>query len=50
MEVGSKMATHGNLKGLMGNFIDFVEANTRKGDQATILLENLKTWANQRMA
>jgi hypothetical protein len=30
MEVGSKMASHGNLKGLMENFIDFMEANTKK--------------------
>jgi hypothetical protein len=30
MEVGSKMASHGNLKGLMGDFIDFMEANTKK--------------------
>ena len=30
MEVGSKMANHGNLKGLMENFIDFMEANTKK--------------------
>jgi hypothetical protein len=30
MEVGSKMASHGNLKGLMEDFIEFMEANTKK--------------------
>ena len=30
MEIGSRMATHANLKSLMKNFIDFMEANTKK--------------------
>ena len=30
MEIGSRMAIHGKLESLMENFIDFVEANTKK--------------------